>query len=73
MSKETPKEDPREQSDQGSHSQTNEPWKGNPEKEQRSGTKNPIRTSGRKPTRIEEGQPWDWHLTRSSAVPVRGG
>jgi hypothetical protein len=39
MSKETPKDDPRERTDQGSHRQTEEPWKGNPEKEQRSGTK----------------------------------
>jgi hypothetical protein len=39
MSKETPKDDPRQKNDQGPHSQTNEPWKGNPEKEQRSGTK----------------------------------
>ena len=38
MSKQAPKDEPRPQSD-GSHSQTNEPWKGNPEKEQRSGTK----------------------------------
>ena len=30
-----PKDDPRRQSDQGSHKQTDEPWKGNPEKEQR--------------------------------------
>jgi hypothetical protein len=35
MSKETPKDDPRQQSDQGSHRQTDKPWKGNPEKEQR--------------------------------------
>lgn len=39
MSKETPKDDPRQQTDRGSHTQTDEPWKGNPEKEQRSGTK----------------------------------
>jgi hypothetical protein len=39
MSKETPKEDPRQQSDRGSLKQTDQPWKGNPEKEQRSGTK----------------------------------
>jgi len=39
MSKETPKDDPRQESDVGSHSQTNEPWKENPETEQRSGTK----------------------------------
>jgi hypothetical protein len=35
MSKETPKDDPRKGSDQGSHRQTDKPWKGNPEKEQR--------------------------------------
>jgi hypothetical protein len=35
MSKETPKDDPRQKTDWGSHRQTNEPWKGNPEKEQR--------------------------------------
>ena len=39
MSKESPTDDPRRQTDWGSHSQTHEPWKGNPEKEQRSGTK----------------------------------
>jgi hypothetical protein len=36
MSKETPKDDPRQQTDWGSKSQTDKPWKGNPEKEQRS-------------------------------------
>jgi hypothetical protein len=35
MSKETPEDDPRQRSDQGSHKQTDKPWKGNPEKEQR--------------------------------------
>ena len=35
MSKETPKTDPRDRSDWGSHKQTDKPWKGNPEKEQR--------------------------------------
>ena len=35
MSKETPKDDPRQRTDGGSHSQTDKPWKGNPEKEQR--------------------------------------
>jgi hypothetical protein len=36
MSKETPKDDPRQKSDQGSfHKQTDNPWKSNPEKEQR--------------------------------------
>jgi hypothetical protein len=39
MSKETPLDDPRQQTDQGSHSQTDKPWKGTPEKEQRPGTK----------------------------------
>ena len=37
MSKETPKDDPRQRTDRGSHSQTKEPWKGNPEKEQQTG------------------------------------
>jgi len=37
MSKEKPTDDPRHQSDRGSHAQTDKPWKGNPEKEQRSG------------------------------------
>jgi hypothetical protein len=35
MSKESPKNDPRQRTDEGSHSQTKEPWKGNPEREQR--------------------------------------
>jgi hypothetical protein len=35
MSKETPFDDPRQQTDWGSHKQTDKPWKGNPEKEQR--------------------------------------
>jgi hypothetical protein len=39
MSKETPKDDPRERTDSGSNAQTDKPWKGNPEKEQHSGTK----------------------------------
>ena len=40
MSKETPKDDPRQRSDQSSHRQTDKPWKGNREKEQRNdGTK----------------------------------
>ncbi|OAF02903.1 hypothetical protein AYJ54_25175 [Bradyrhizobium centrolobii] len=37
MSKERPNDDPRHQNDWGSHAQTEKPWKGNPEKEQRSG------------------------------------
>jgi hypothetical protein len=39
MSKETPKDDPRQQTDKGSHKQTDKPWEGNPEKEQRNGAK----------------------------------
>jgi hypothetical protein len=39
MTKETPKDDPRERTDWGSDKQTDKPWKGNPETEQRSGTK----------------------------------
>jgi hypothetical protein len=35
MSKEPPKTDPRERTDWGSPKQTDKPWKGNPEKEQR--------------------------------------
>jgi hypothetical protein len=38
MNKEMPKDDPRQQSDWNSAKQTEKPWKGNPEKEQRSGT-----------------------------------
>jgi hypothetical protein len=34
MSKETPKDDPREQSDWPNKRQTEKPWKGNPEKDQ---------------------------------------
>lgn len=32
--KETPKEDPRQESDWGTKEVTNKPWKGNPEKDQ---------------------------------------
>jgi hypothetical protein len=32
--RETPNDDPRQQTDWPSHKQTNKPWKGNPEKEQ---------------------------------------
>jgi len=35
MSIEIPTDDPRQKTDRGSHSQTDRPWKGNPEKEQR--------------------------------------
>jgi len=36
MSKETPKDDPRQRSDEGALKQTDEPWKGNPEEDQHS-------------------------------------
>jgi hypothetical protein len=39
MSKETPKDGPRQQSDWATSKQTDKPWERNPEKEQRSGTK----------------------------------
>jgi hypothetical protein len=35
MSKEPPKPDHRQRTDRGSHKQTDKPWKGNPEKEER--------------------------------------
>ena len=35
MSKETPKDDPRQRDDWGSLKQTDKPWKGSPEKEQK--------------------------------------
>ncbi|WP_445220546.1 hypothetical protein ACKWRH_11100 [Bradyrhizobium sp. Pa8] len=41
MSKERPTDDPRHQNDWGSHTQTDKPWKGNPEKEQKSGETKP--------------------------------
>jgi hypothetical protein len=40
MSRETPKDDPRQKTDWGSHKQTDKPWKGPPEKEQKP-SKNP--------------------------------
>ena len=53
MSKETPKDDPRHNTDQGSRKQTDKPWKGNPEKEQRSEAPRLILKNGTKPTRID--------------------
>jgi hypothetical protein len=41
MSKEKPTDDPRQQTDWGTHKQTDKPWKGNPEKEQRPGKSKP--------------------------------
>jgi hypothetical protein len=35
MSKETPADDPRQKTDEGSLKQTDQPWKGSPEKEQK--------------------------------------
>ncbi|WP_315756246.1 MULTISPECIES: hypothetical protein [unclassified Bradyrhizobium] len=42
MSKETPKDDPRQRTDGGSIKQTDKPWTGNPEKEQRSDSENDL-------------------------------
>ena len=39
--KEKPKGDLRQRTDWGSHCQTHEPWKGNPEKEQRPSDRKP--------------------------------
>ena len=35
MSREAPRDDPRQQTDRKSHKQSDEPWKGPPEKEQK--------------------------------------
>ena len=39
--KETPKDDHRQRTDWGSHSQSDKPWKGSPEKEQKPSDKTP--------------------------------
>jgi hypothetical protein len=52
MSKETPVDDPRQQTDWGSHKQSDKPWKGNPEKEQRSGGPKRDLEKGRRVTPI---------------------
>lgn len=41
MSQEKPDDDPRRRNDRGSHVQTDKPWKGNPEKEQKTGDRTP--------------------------------
>jgi hypothetical protein len=41
MSKEKPTDDPRQQTDWGSHKQTDKPWQKKPEKEQQSGSSKP--------------------------------
>jgi len=41
MSKETPQDDPRKQSDWASSKQTDKPWQGNPEKDQKPGDTRP--------------------------------
>jgi hypothetical protein len=52
MSKETPKDDPRQKFDQGSHKQTDKPWKG---VKRNSATTTPKSTSkdGTRPTRTD--------------------
>jgi hypothetical protein len=42
VSKETPKDDPRNKTDPETFKQTEEPWKGNPEKEQPQGSKHDL-------------------------------
>ena len=39
--KETPKDDHRQRTDWGSHSQSDKPWKGSPEKQQKPSDKTP--------------------------------
>jgi hypothetical protein len=41
MTKETPKDDPRQSTDWKTTKQTDEPWKGSPEKEQKPGDTKP--------------------------------
>lgn len=41
MSKETPQDDPRKQTDWASNKQTDKPWQGNPEKDQKPGDTRP--------------------------------
>jgi hypothetical protein len=48
MSKETPKDDPRQRTDWGSHSQTDKPWKGPPEKEQAAVHQGSITAAGQR-------------------------
>ena len=42
MSKQTPKDDPDKKADPKSVKQTDEPWKGNPEKDQPQGSKHDL-------------------------------
>ena len=42
MSRETPKDDPRKQTDPETFKQTEKPWEGNPEKEQPQGSKHDL-------------------------------
>jgi hypothetical protein len=74
LSKETPKDDPRQRTDEGSHSQTDKPRKRNPEKEQRSGTKKSDPDKWQETNTLErKDDKWDWHLTTSLATPANGG
>jgi hypothetical protein len=52
MSKDTPADDPRQKTDGGSLKQTDKPWKGPPEKEQKPSD------HGRKPTHINGEGRW---------------
>ncbi len=53
MSKETPKDDPRQQAEQATHKQTDKPWKGNPEKENSATKPTSISKTGRRPTHYQ--------------------
>jgi hypothetical protein len=53
MSKETPVDDPRQRTDWKSPKQTDQPWKGNPEKEQQRGGPKPDLDEWQSPIRIK--------------------
>ena len=55
MSNEKPNDDPRQRTDWGSTKQTDEPWKGPPERSKSPQTRKSIWKSGTIPTRIEHG------------------
>ena len=42
MTRETPKDDPRQRTDEPTFKQTEKPWEGNPEKEQPQGSKHDL-------------------------------
>jgi hypothetical protein len=58
MSKETSVDNPHQKTHGGSLTQTDKPWKGPPEKEQKPSDDTPDLESGRKPTRINGKGRW---------------